>query len=308
MQESARFNNLIVFMKLFVVLAFILAGGYYLLRNPEVAAQNWTPFIPNNTGEFGHYGWSGIMRAAGVIFFAYIGFDAVSTAAQEAKNPQRDMPIGILGSLVICTILYILVSGILTGLVDYRQLNVAEPIAIGIEVTGYTVLRDLIKIGAIAGLSSVMLVMLLGQPRIFYSMSRDGLIPPIFGKVHPKFQTPYVSSILIGVVCAITAGALPIAQLGEMTSIGTLLAFVIVCGGVWYMRVHEPERPRPFRTPWVPLVPILGMLVCFAMMASLNIHTWYRLIGWLAIGLVVYFFYSRKHRKLNKAPVVHSGK
>ncbi|QNF34295.1 amino acid permease [Adhaeribacter swui] len=305
-QESAKFNNFIVFIKLFVVIAFVLAGGYYLLRNPEVAAQNWTPFIPDNTGEFGHYGWSGIMRAAGVIFFAYIGFDAVSTAAQEAKNPQRDMPIGILGSLVICTILYILVSGILTGLVDYRQLNVAEPIAIGIEVTGYSVLRDLIKIGAIAGLSSVMLVMLLGQPRIFYSMSRDGLIPPLFGKVHPRFKTPYISSILIGVVCAITAGALPIAQLGEMTSIGTLLAFVIVCGGVWYMRVYEPERARPFRTPWVPLVPILGMLVCFAMMASLNVHTWYRLLGWLAIGLVVYFTYSRKHSKLNKTPIVHS--
>ena len=306
-QESARFNNFIVFIKLFVVLAFILAGGYFIFRNPSLAADNWTPFVPENTGEFGHYGWSGILRAAGVIFFAYIGFDAVSTAAQEAKNPQRDMPVGILGSLVICTILYILVSGILTGLVDYRKLNVAEPIALGIEATGYNILSDLIKIGAIAGLSSVMLVMLLGQPRIFFSMSRDGLIPKMFGKVHPRFQTPYVSSILIGVVCAITAGALPIAQLGEMTSIGTLLAFVIVCGGVWYMRVHEPERPRPFRTPLVPLIPILGMLVCFAMMASLNVHTWYRLIGWLIIGLIVYFFYSRHHSKLdtaNNSPVI----
>lgn len=306
-QESARFNNFIVFIKLFVVLAFILAGGYYLLRNPAVAAQNWTPFVPDNTGEFGHYGWSGILRAAGVIFFAYIGFDAVSTAAQEAKNPQRDMPVGLLGSLAICTVLYILVSAILTGIVDYRQLNVAEPIAVGIEATGYTVLTDLVKIGAIAGLSSVMLVMLLGQPRIFYSMSRDGLIPPLFGKVHPKFQTPYISSILIGIVAAITAGALPIAQLGEMTSIGTLLAFIIVCGGVWYMRVQDPERARPFRTPWVPLVPILGMVVCFAMMASLNVHTWYRLLGWLAIGLIIYFTYSRKHSKLNQEPVAHSG-
>jgi APA family basic amino acid/polyamine antiporter len=303
-QESAKFNNFIVFIKLFVVLAFILAGGYYLFRNPNIPAENWTPFVPENTGEFGHYGWSGILRAAGVIFFAYIGFDAVSTAAQEAKNPQRDMPVGILGSLVICTVLYILVSGILTGLVDYRKLNVAEPIALGIEATGYNILSDLIKIGAIAGLSSVMLVMLLGQPRIFFSMSRDGLIPKMFGAIHPKFQTPYISSILIGVVGAITAGALPIAQLGEMTSIGTLLAFVIVCGGVWYLRVHEPERARPFRTPWVPLVPILGMVVCFAMMASLNIHTWYRLIGWLAIGLVVYFAYSRKNSKLNQDEAV----
>ncbi|GEO02337.1 amino acid transporter [Adhaeribacter aerolatus] len=299
-QESAKFNNFIVFIKLFVVFAFVLAGGYFIFRNPELAADNWTPFVPENTGEFGHYGWSGILRAAGVIFFAYIGFDAVSTAAQEAKNPQRDMPIGILGSLVICTILYILVSGILTGLVDYRKLNVAEPIALGIEATGYSILTDLIKIGAVAGLGSVMLVLLLGQPRIFYSMSRDGLIPPFFGKIHPRFQTPYVSSILIGVVCAITAGALPIAQLGEMTSIGTLLAFVIVCGGVWYLRVKEPDRPRPFRTPLVPLVPILGIVVCLAMMAGLNIHTWYRLLGWLAIGLVVYFLYSRHHSKLNK--------
>lgn len=299
-QESARFNNFIVFIKLFVVLAFILAGGYFLFRNPDVISDNWSPFIPDNTGEFGHYGWSGILRAAGVIFFAYIGFDAVSTAAQEARNPQRDMPIGILGSLVICTVLYILVSGILTGLVDYRQLNVAEPIALGIEATGYDILSDLIKIGAIAGLSSVLLVMLLGQPRIFFSMSRDGLIPKMFGKVHPRFQTPYISSIIIGLVAAITAGAFPIAQLGEMTSIGTLLAFIIVCGGIWYLRVAEPERPRPFRTPWVPLVPILGILICFAMMASLNIHTWYRLLGWLAIGLVVYFVYSRKHSKLNR--------
>lgn len=299
-QESARFNNFIVFVKLFVVLAFILAGAYFLFRNPNVIADNWSPFIPENTGEFGHYGWSGIMRAAGVIFFAYIGFDAVSTAAQEAKNPQRDMPIGILGSLVICTLLYILVSGILTGLVDYRQLNVAEPIALGIEATGFEFLSDLIKIGAIAGLSSVLLVMLLGQPRIFFSMSRDGLLPKMFGKVHPRFQTPYISSIIIGLIAALTAGAFPIAQLGEMTSIGTLLAFIIVCGGVWYLRVVEPDRARPFRAPLVPLVPILGILVCFAMMASLNIHTWYRLLGWLAIGLVVYFVYSRKNSKLNQ--------
>ncbi|MFN2433049.1 MAG: amino acid permease, partial [Gemmatimonadota bacterium] len=262
-KESARFNNVIVVVKLFVILAFILAGAWFLFDNPSVASDNWTPFIPPNEGAFGHYGLSGILRAAGVIFFAYIGFDAVSTTAQEANNPQRDMPIGILGSLVICTVLYILVSGILTGMVPYSLLNVPEPIAVGIERVGIPVLQDMVKIGAIAGLSSVMLVMLMAQPRIFYSMSRDGLLPPVFGKVHPRFRTPYITTILTGVVCALVAGALPITILGELVSIGTLLAFVIVCAGVWYLRVKEPDRERPFRTPLVPLVPILGILVCF---------------------------------------------
>ena len=294
-KESARFNNVVVVIKLAVVLLFIGAAAWFVLGNPATAAENWSPFVPENQGAFGQYGWSGVLRASGVIFFAYIGFDAVSTTAQEAKNPQRDMPIGILGSLIICTILYILVSGLLTAVVPYSQLNVAEPIAVGIERTGVTWLRPLIKIGAIAGLSSVMLVMLMGQPRIFFSMSRDGLLPPFFQQVHPRFRTPHRSTILIGVVAAIMAGAFPIAQLGEMTSIGTLLAFVIVCGGVWYLRVKEPNRPRPFKTPLVPLVPILGMLVCFAMMAGLNPHTWWRLLVWLGIGLIVYFAYSRHH-------------
>jgi APA family basic amino acid/polyamine antiporter len=294
-KASARFNNIIVAVKLFVVMAFILAGGYFLLRNPSLAADNWSPFIPPREGAWGHYGWGGVLRAAGVIFFAYIGFDAVSTAAQEAKHPQRDMPIGILGSLVVCTILYILVSGILTAIVPYSALNVAEPIAVGIEATGYAGLTGLIKIGAIAGLSSVMLVMLMAQPRIFYTMSRDGLLPPVFGKLHPRFRTPHVGTVLTGVICALVAGAFPIALLGELVSIGTLLAFVIVCGGVWYLRVKEPNRERPFRTPWVPAVPILGILVCAAMMAGLPGDTWLRLLVWLAIGLVIYFAYSRKH-------------
>jgi APA family basic amino acid/polyamine antiporter len=300
-KESARFNNVIVAIKLFVVMAFILAGGYFLLRNPSVAADNWSPFITPREGPWGHYGWGGVLRASAVIFFAYIGFDAVSTAAQEAKNPQRDMPIGILGSLVICTILYILVSGILTMMVPFSQLNVAEPIAVGIEATGYTFLRDLIKIGAIAGLSSVMLVMLMAQPRIFYTMSRDGLLPPVFGKLHPRFRTPYVGTILTGVICAIVAGALPISLLGELVSIGTLLAFVIVCGGVIWLRKHEPNRERPFRTPMVPLVPILGILVCFAMMAALPGDTWIRLVVWMALGLIVYFMYGRHHSLLGRA-------
>ena len=300
-KESARFNNIIVVIKLFVVVMFILAGGYFLLRNPDRIAENWTPFIPPREGDWGHYGIGGILRAAGVIFFAYIGFDAVSTTAQEAKNPQRDMPIGILGSLLICTILYVLVSGILTALVPYSLLNVAEPIAVGIEATGYTILTDMIKIGAIAGLSSVMLVMLLAQPRIFYTMSKDGLLPPVFSRLHPRFRTPHVSTILTGVICALVAGALPISLLGELVSIGTLLAFVIVCGGVWYLRVKEPNRPRPFRTPMVPLVPILGILICFAMMAGLPGDTWLRLIVWLAVGLAIYFLYGRHHSVVSGA-------
>jgi APA family basic amino acid/polyamine antiporter len=293
-KESARFNNVAVAIKLAVVLAFIAAGGYYVFSHWGQAVDNWTPFIPEGQGD-GKYGWQGIVRAAGVIFFAYIGFDAVSTTAQEAKNPQRDMPIGILGSLVVCTILYILVSGIMTGIVEYPRLNVAEPIAVAIEATGYNALAGLIKIGAIAGLSSVMLVMLMSQPRIFYTMARDGLLPPVFSRLHPRFRTPHVSTAMTGVVCAIVAGLVPIALLGELVSIGTLLAFVIVCGGVWYLRVKEPNRPRPFRTPLVPVVPILGILVCGYMMSALPWDTWLRLIIWLVLGLAIYFMYGRHH-------------
>jgi basic amino acid/polyamine antiporter, APA family len=293
-KESARFNNVAVAVKLSVVMAFILAGGYYVLQNWGAAVDNWTPFIPDQTGP-GQFGWQGVVRGAGVIFFAYIGFDAVSTTAQEAKNPQRDMPIGILGSLVVCTILYILVSGIMTGIVEYPRLNVAEPIAVAIEATGYNALASLIKIGAIAGLTSVMLVMLMSQPRIFFTMSRDGLLPPVFGKLHPKFRTPHISTAMTGVVCLIVAGFVPIAILGELVSIGTLLAFVIVCGGVWYLRVKEPNRERPFKTPLVPIVPILGIAICFYMMYELPRDTWLRLIVWLAIGLVIYFTYGRRN-------------
>jgi APA family basic amino acid/polyamine antiporter len=297
-QESANFNSAVVIIKVSIVLVFIGIAGAFVLKHPSVAAANWHPFIPPNLGEFGKYGWSGIARASAVIFFAYIGFDAVSTAAQEAKNPQRDMPIGILGSLAICTVLYILVSGLLTGVVNYQALNVADPVAVGIDATGIRWGSILVKLGAIAGLGSVMLVMLLGQSRVFFSMSRDGLLPQWAGRVHPRFRTPYISSITVGIFVAIFAALIPIGVLGELVSIGTLLAFVIVCAGVWILRVRRPNLPRPFKTPWVPLVPILGILVSGLMMASLPLDTWLRLIIWLIIGMAVYFFYGRKHSRV----------
>jgi APA family basic amino acid/polyamine antiporter len=268
-----------------------------------VNQANWHPFIPPNTGEYGHYGWSGIVRGAAVVFFAYIGFDAVSTAAQEAKNPQRDMPIGILGSLAICTVLYILMSLVMTGLAHYTDLDVPHPVFVAIEKAGPALawLGSIINIGAIAGLASVVLVMLMGQPRIFYSMARDGLLPPVFGKVHPRFKTPYVTTILTGIVAGIVAGLFPIGLLGELVSIGTLLAFVIVCAGIIVLRYKSPNLARPFRTPFVPVVPILGILICGYMMTSLPRATWERLIVWMIIGLAIYFFYSRSHSKLARA-------
>ena len=307
-QESANFNSVIVIVKVAIVLTFLAIAGGFLLKHPEVATQNWHPFIPPNTGEFGHYGWSGIVRGAGVIFFAYIGFDAVSTAAQEAKNPQRDMPIGILGSLVICTILYILVSGVLTGIVSYTTLNVPDPVAVGIDRAGVRWGSVLVKLGAIAGLGSVMLVMLLGQSRVFFSMSRDGLLPKWAGAVHSRFRTPWISSITVGIFVAIFASLIPIGILGELVSIGTLLAFVIVCAGVWILRVRRPELLRPFKTPWVPFVPIMGILVAGLMMVSLPLSTWLRLIIWLAIGMVIYFGYGRNHSRVQAAVAARKTK
>jgi basic amino acid/polyamine antiporter, APA family len=293
-KESASFNNIMVIIKVFVILMFIGIGFFYVNK------ANWHPFIPANTGEWGHFGWSGVLRGSAVIFFAYIGFDAVSTTAQEAKNPQRDMPIGILGSLSISTILYILVAAVLTGVVSYSLLNVADPIAVGVDAMGSGLfwLRPIIKIAAIAGLSSVILVMMLGQPRIFYSMSKDGLLPPMFGKVHSKFKTPYISQIVTGIVALILAGILPINILGELVSIGTLLAFVIVCVGVIILRWQKPNIERPFKTPWVPLVPILGGGICLLQMYSLPMDTWLRLIIWMALGFLIYFTYSVRHSQL----------
>jgi APA family basic amino acid/polyamine antiporter len=291
-QESARTNSIIVVIKVAVVLVFIGIGWFYINK------ANYTPFIPPNTGEFGKFGFSGIMAGAGTIFFAYIGFDAVSTAAQEARNPQRDMPIGIIGSLIICTVLYVLFSFVMTGMVSYKDLNVAAPVALAIDKTPYLWLNKMVKLGIILGFTSVILVMLLGQSRVFYSMSRDGLVPKVFSDIHPKFCTPWRSNLLFCLFVVPFSAFLPLQIVGNMTSIGTLFAFVIVCGAVIIMRRTNPGQKRPFRTPWVPVIPVLGIIWNAAMMYSLGIDNWLRLIIWLVIGQVVFFAYSRKHSHL----------
>src|SRR6266542_3513629 len=295
-RETAGFNSFIVLVKTGVLIVFVAAGLLYVQR------ANWRPFIPPNTGTFGEFGWSGVLRGAGLIFFAFIGFDAVSTAAQEAKRPQRDMPVGVLGSLAICTVLYIAVALVLTGIVKYTQLAVPDPIAVGVNAAGPGLawLRPIVKIGAIAGLTSVILVMLLGQPRIFYTMSKDGLLPPVFAAVHPKFRTPWLASLVAGACAMAMAGMLPIGLLGELVSIGTLLAFAIVCGAVLVLRYTDPDIPRPFRTPWVPLVPLAGIAACFYLMRALPPDTWARLIIWMEIGLAIYFLYGRRHSKVGR--------
>jgi APA family basic amino acid/polyamine antiporter len=300
-KESANFNTAIVYIKVCVLIVFVAVGGHYLLNHPELMKANWHPFMPPNTGVSGQYGWSGISRGAAVIFFAYIGFDAVSTAAQEAKNPARDMPIGILGSLVVCTILYILVVGVLCGLVNYKFLNVRDALAVGIDKTGVGWGSLMVKIGALMGLSSTIVVMLLGQSRVFFSMSRDGLLPGLFSVVHPKFRTPWISTLTVGTCVAFLAASLPINLLGDMVNIGTLLAFVIVCAGVWIVRRRDPNLVRPFRTPMVPLVPILGILISGYLMANLPLATWIRLVVWLVIGMGIYFGYGRSHSRVQRA-------
>jgi APA family basic amino acid/polyamine antiporter len=289
-RESAGFNTAMVLVKVAVLVIFV-AFGWHLV-NPA----NWHPFVPPNRGSFGDFGWSGVLRGAGVIFFAFIGFDAVSTAAQEAKQPQRDMPIGILGSLAICTVLYILVGLVLTGLIPYDQLNVPSPvIMVANSIPEFGWFRFVLTIGATLGLGSTMLVMMLAQSRIFYSMSRDGLLGKWAGKVHPKFRTPYLSTIYTGIAVAVAAGLFPIQLIGNLVNIGTLLAFVIVCAGVWILRRRRPDLDRPFRTPFVPLVPILGIVSCLGLMLTLPLGTWIRLIVWLLIGLAIYFGYGRSH-------------
>ena len=295
-KQSSVFNIFIVAIKVTVVLLFILFGVSH------INTANWHPFIPPNTGEFGRFGWSGIMAASGVIFFAYIGFDALSTAAQETRNPQRDMPIGILGSLVICTVLYVIVAAVLTGMVNYTQLDVAAPVALALDK--YPSLHWLgypVKLGAIAGMTSVMLVMTLAQARIFLAMARDGLIGKSFARVHPKFQTPSFGTVITGMFAGLIGGLFPVDILGKIVSIGTLAAFVTVCVGVLILRITRPELPRPFKTP-VPVVTCsVGAIVCLAMMMFLGTDAWKRLIVWTILGALVYVFYGYRHSRVRAA-------
>jgi basic amino acid/polyamine antiporter, APA family len=290
-QESARFNAFIVVVKVAVVVLFIAIGYFFINR------ANYHPFIPENTGKFGEFGWSGVVRGAGRIFFAYIGFDAVSTAAQETKNPKRDMPIGILGSLGVCTALYILYGFVLTGLVNYKNLNVAAPVALAVKQFSkdWAFMGFLLTVGSLLGLTSVILVMLLGQSRVFYSMSRDGLLPKLFSQLHPSFCTPWKSNLLLMAMTGVLGAFVPISNLSDVTNIGTLFAFVLVCAGIIVMRRTRPDLPRPFRTPMVPLLPALGIAINLALMATLDHITWTAFLTWMGVGLIVYFAYSRRH-------------
>jgi basic amino acid/polyamine antiporter, APA family len=307
-QESARVNAAIVAIKVTVVLLIIGVGGIF------VSTQYWTPFIPPNTGSFGAFGWSGVLRGAAVIFFAYIGFDAVSTAAQEAKNPQRDMPVGIFASLIICTVLYVLVSAVMVGLVPYQQLGVPAPMALAVDAARVqaggsswepisNVLPLIVKLGAIAGLSSTIIVQMMAQPRIFMSMAQDGLLPGWAGAIHPRFRTPHVTTIITGLIVTTAAGLTPIGVLGELVSIGTLFAFVVVALGVIVLRRTRPDLERPFRTPGVPWVPALSALSSFVLMASLSGDTWIRLLVWMALGIVLYAAYGYRHSTLRTGQV-----
>jgi APA family basic amino acid/polyamine antiporter len=300
--ESAKFNNAIVAIKVTVLVAFILVGGFIILKNLPTYTPNWEPFIPPPTGKDGEFGWSGIIRAASIVFFAYIGFEAVSTAGQEAKDPGKDMPFGIIGSLVACTVIYILVSIVMTMIVPYTSLNVPDPVAVAVDAFGpqWAWFAKIIKAGAIIGLTSVILVLMYGQTRIFYTMARDGLLPRVFSRVHPKFRTPWINTLLVGLIVAFAAGFFDINSLGDMTSVGTLAAFAVVCLSVIWLRRTHPEIPRGYRVPLYPVVPALGIASCLWLITSvpnyvLMIFFWYTLAM-----IVLYFVYGMHNSELAK--------
>ena len=293
--ESARVNNVIVFIKLTVVIAFIVIGVWY------INLDNWQPYIPENTGTDGEFGYSGILRAASIIFFAYIGFEAVSTAAAEAKDPQKDMPFGIIGSLVVCTILYIGVAAVLTGIVPYTSLNVPDPMAVAVNAVGLNWFSFFIKIGAITGLSSVMLVLIYSQTRVFYTMSKDGLLPNLFCSIHSRFCTPWINTLVVGIVIAFASAVTPIQVLGDLVSLGTLVAFVIVCISVLYLHYKNPELKRPFATPFKPVIPILGILSCGYLIFSMPLQIFITMKFFFLAGILIYLCYGQFHSKIRLA-------
>jgi APA family basic amino acid/polyamine antiporter len=300
--ESAKVNNVIVAIKVTVLLAFILVGGFIILQNYDAFAPNWDPFIPEPTGEKGEFGWSGILRAASIVFFAYIGFEAVSTAAQEANNPKKDMPFGIIGSLVACTVIYILVSVVLTLIVPYTELNVPDPVAVAVDAFGpqWAWFAKTVKVGAIIGLTSVILVLMYGQTRIFYTMARDGLLPRVFSRVHPKFRTPWINTLVVGFIVALAGGIFDINSLGDMTSVGTLAAFAVVCLSVIWLRRTHPEIPRGYRVPLYPVVPILGILSCLWLITTVPNYVLLIFAGYTVTMIIIYFVYSMHNSELAK--------
>ncbi|MEG3159389.1 amino acid permease [Sphingomonas sp. LB2R24] len=298
--KSAKFNNVIVSIKLTVLIAFILVVGWHIAQNFDTLKHNWTPFIPEPTGRYGEFGWSGVLRGASIVFFAYVGFEAVSTAGQEAKNPERDMPIGIIGSLVACTIIYILISIVLTLMVNYTHLNTPDPIAVAVDALGpkWRWFSMLVKSGAIIGLTSVVLILMYGQTRVFYTMARDGLLPRIFSFVHPRFKSPSVNTVVVGLIVSISAGFAEINTMGDMTSVGTLTAFAIVCSTVIWLRRTHPELTRGFSVPFYPVLPVLGILACLFLIMTVEVHVLKMLSLYLVGSTVVYFLYGFRHSAL----------